>query len=81
MITLAEVARYLEIRWDSVNEIIGDDLQSWFAKTKLRSLKPTAIHKVDLGKKDKFPTIVMDLDRGTIVFVSDGKGKKLHAPF
>lgn len=79
--TLADVARHLENSWDIVRDIVGDDLQRRFAKPKLRSLKRIAIDEIYLGKRHKYLTIVMDLDRGAIVFVGEGKGEKSLEPF
>ena len=81
MMTLSDVARHLQISWDVVKSIVGEDLQRRFAKPKLRSLKRIAIDEIYLGTKHKYLTIVMDLDRGAIVFVGDGKGEKSLIPF
>ena len=81
MMTLADVARHLQVSWDVVQGIVGEDLERRFAKPKLRLLKRIAIDEISLGKKHKFLTIVMDLDRGAIVFVGDGKGKESQEPF
>lgn len=81
MMTLSDVARHLEISWDIVKDIVDDDLQRRFAKPKLRSLKRIAIDEIYLGKRHKYLTIVLDLDRGAIVFVGDGKGEKSLEPF
>ena len=81
MMTLADVARHLQIRWDIVKGIVGDDLERRFAKPKRRSLKRIAIDEIDLGKRHQYLTIVRDLDRGAIVFVGDGKGEKSLEPF
>ena len=81
MMTLADVARHLQISWDVVKGIVGDDLQRRFAQPKLRSLKRIAIDEIYLGKQHKFLTIVIDLDRGRIVSVGDGKGDKSLEPF
>ena len=75
------VGDHLQLSWDVVKGIAGDDLQRRFAKPKLRSLKRIAIDEIYLGKKHKFLTIVMDLDSGRIVFVGDGKGRKSLEPF
>ena len=81
MMTLADVARHLEISWDVVKGIVGDDLQRRFARPKLRSLKRIAIDEIYLGKRHKYLTLVMDLDRGAIVFVGEGKGEQSLEPF
>jgi len=81
MMTLADVARHLQISWDVAKGIVGDDLQRRFAKPKLRSLKRIAIDEIYLGKRHKYVTLVMDLDGGAIVFVGDGKGEQSLEPF
>ena len=81
MLTLADVARHLQVSWDVVKGIVGDDLQRRFAQPQRRSLQRIALDEISLGKRHKFLTIVMDLDRGCIVFVGDGKGEKSLEPF
>ncbi len=70
MMTLADVARHLQVSWDVVKGIVSDDFQRRFA-----------IDEIYLGKKHQFLTIVMDLDSGRIVFVGDGKGEQSLEPF
>ena len=53
MMTLADVARHVQISWDTARGIVGDDLQRRFAKPKLRSLKRIAIDESYLGKRHK----------------------------
>lgn len=81
MTTLADAARHLQISWDTVKGIVGNDLQRRFSPPKLRSLMRIAIDEIYLGKLHKYLTIVMDLDSGRIVFVGDGKGEKSLEPF
>ena len=81
MMTLSDVAHHLQISWDIVKGIVGDDLQRRFARPKLRSLKRIAIGEICLGQRHKYPTIVMDPDRGAIVIAGDGKGEKSLEPF
>ena len=79
--TLADVARHLQISWDVAKGIVGDDLQRRFAKPKLRSLKRIAIDEIDLGKRHKYLTLVLDLAGGAIVLVGEGKGEQSLEPF
>lgn len=74
-------SRHLEISWDVVKGIVGDDLQRRFSKPKLRSLQRIAIDEIYLGKRHKYLTVVMELDRGAILFVGDGKGEQSLEPF
>ena len=84
-----EVFRWLERRRQGFTRFLRRcgtassrcSLERRFAKPKLRLLKRIAIDEISLGKKHKFLTIVMDLDRGAIVFVGDGKGKESQEPF
>lgn len=45
-----------------------------FGKPKLKHLKHLAIDEISTAKEHRYPTIVMDLDSGTVVHVGRGKG-------
>ena len=81
MMTLADMARPLQISGDVAKGIVGDDLQRRFAKPTLRALKRIVIDEISLGQQRKYVTLVRDLDRGAIVFVGDGKGEQSLEPF
>jgi transposase len=81
LMTVNDVARHLDVSWDIVRGIIGDDLQRRFGRPKLKHLKRLAIDEIYVGKTHKFLTVVLDLDAGRIVFVGDGKGESALKPF
>jgi len=81
LMTVNDVARHLDVSWELVRGIVGDDLQRQFGRPKLKHLRRIAIDEIYIGKTHKFLTIVLDLDSGRIVFVGDGKGENALTPF
>jgi transposase len=69
------------VSWDVVKDIQKRSLQRKFARPRLRSLKRIAIDEIFVGKRQKFLTIVLDLDSGAVVFIGDGKSAEALDPF
>jgi transposase len=86
LMTIQDVARHLQIGWDTIKEIQASYLERKFGNPKLRNLKQIAIDEIAVGKGHHYLTVVLDLLSGAVVFVGDGKGvesleifwKKLH---
>jgi transposase len=78
--TIQDVARHLQISWDTVKEIQKRHLQRHYANPKLRYLKEIAIDEICVGRK-RFLTIVLDLRTGAVVFVGKGRGGEALEPF
>jgi len=81
MMTLKDVAKHLQLGWDCVKDIVKRNLQKRFSKPKLGHLKYLAIDEISIAKGHKYLTVVLDLDRGQVVFVGDGKGREALKPF
>jgi len=79
--TIADVAACLRISWNTVKEIVKNDLQARFSKPDLKGLKQIAIDEICIGKGHKYLTIVLDLISGAVVFVGKGKGCNSLIPF
>ena len=79
--TLTDVARHLGISWDTIKEIQRQRLEIRYAKPKLKHLKQIAIDEISIGKGHRYVTVVLDLERGAIVFVGQGKGANALDPF
>jgi transposase len=79
--TIADAADHLGVSWDVVKDIQKRSLQRKFARPRLRSLKRIAIDEIFVGKRQKFLTIVLDLDSGAVVFIGDGKSAEALDPF
>jgi transposase len=79
--TIQDVAEHLLLAWDTVKEIQAKHLQRRFGKPKLGKLKQIAIDEINIGKGQRYLTVVLDLLSGAIVFVGDGKGGDALKPF
>jgi len=79
--TIKDVACHLGVGWDTVKDIQKRNLQRRFAKPKLKHLKRLAIDEISIGRGHRYLTVVLDLDRGAVVFVGTGKGADSLLPF
>lgn len=79
--TIQGVARYLGVSWDLIKRIQKDNLNKRYRLPKLAKVKRIAIDEIYQGKKLGYLTIVMDLQRGAVIYVGDGKGADALIPF
>lgn len=73
--TISEVANISGLCWDTVKEIHKQKLLRKYRNKQLKNLKYIAIDEHYLGKKQKFITIVINIETGEVVYVGKGKGK------
>jgi transposase len=69
------------VGWDLIKDLTKSDLASRYRQPKLRHLKHLAIDEICIGRGHRYRTLVLDLDRGAIVFVGKGKGADALIPF
>jgi len=74
LMTIQDVAMHLEVSWDVIKEIQKRDLQRRFAKVRLKDVRQIAIDEISVGKGHRYVTIVLDLERGAVLHVGEGKG-------
>src|SRR5215207_4419879 len=79
--TIRDVAKHLDVGWDTIKEIQKRDLSRRYAKPKLKHLRRIAIDEIAVAKGHRYLTVVMDLQSGAVVFVGDGKGVEALLPF
>ena len=79
--TIREVALHLGVSWDVIKDIQKRDLSRRFAQPKLKHLRHLALDEIAIAKGHRYLTVVLDLDRGAVVFVGEGKGAKAWKPF
>jgi transposase len=79
--TIQDVARHLQVSWDTIKDIQARSLRKRFGKPKLHKLKQIAIDEIAIGKGHRYLTVVLDLLSGAVVFVGDGKGADALKPF
>lgn len=82
-LTIEAIARLLRVGWDLIKEIVKADLGRRYADPLRHSprLRRIAIDEIAVRKGHCYLTIVLDLDRGAVVFVGDGKGADALQPF
>jgi transposase len=81
LMTISDVARYLEIPWSTVKDIHKRHLKKKYGKPNLKNLHTLAIDEISNGKGHKYLTIVLNLENGAVVFVGEGKGTDALLPF
>ena len=79
--TLLDLARHLQVGWDTVKDILKRHLSRRCRRVRLRDLRQIAIDEIAIAKGHKYLTIVLDLLSGAVVFVGAGKGAAALAPF
>ncbi|MBK6957345.1 MAG: ISL3 family transposase [Nitrosomonas sp.] len=79
--TIQAVARHLGVSWDLVKGIQKDNLNKRYRLPKLAKIKRIALDEIYQGKKLGYLTIVLDLQRGAVIFVGNGKGADALIPF
>lgn len=81
LMTIQDVAKHLDVSWDTVKYIQALSLQRRFGKPKLHKLRQIAIDEIAVGKGGRYLTVVLNLLSGAVVFVGDGKGVDALKPF
>jgi transposase len=79
--TIQDVARHLQVGWDTIKDIQKRDLQRRFQKPRYSKLKHIAIDEIAVGQGHRYLTVVLNLLTGAVVFVGDGKGSDALEPF
>lgn len=81
LMTISDVARFLDLSWDTVKEIEKRYLKRRFEKPSLRGVERIAIDEIAVRKGHAYMTVVLNLDTGRILHVGDGKGADALEPF
>jgi transposase len=72
--TILDVAAWLELSWDTVKEVVKKRLEKDYRRIGYRHVRRIGIDEIYLGKRKKYVTLVVDLDKGRIIWVGQGKG-------
>jgi transposase len=79
--TVKDVAQHLGVSWDLVREIQQQHLERSLATINLRKLRYVGIDEFAVGKGHRYVTVVLDMERGAVVHVAEGKGTDSVKPF
>lgn len=75
IMTLLDVAVLTTLSWDTVKEIAKRRLRRDYGRIDLKGLRYLSIDEIYVGKQRGYYTLVMDIESGRIVWVSQGRGK------
>jgi transposase len=78
---LIDVAALTHLGWDTVKEIVKEDLAQRYKSLSLKEVKRIAIDEIHIGTKAKFYTLVIDLESGHIIHVAKGRGAEALRKF
>ena len=79
--SIKAVARFLNVSWDIVKDILKTHLNNKYSYIPLGSLQFLAIDEISIKKGHKYLTCVYDLETGRVVFVGDGRSSDTLKPF
>ena len=72
--TMADVSKLLRVSWDTVKDILKTELGRKYSRPDLKGLRYIGIDEFAVAKGHIYMTIVVDLEKGRIVYVGEGKG-------
>ena len=72
--TMADVAKFVQMSWDTVKDILKTELGRKYSRPDLSGLRYIGIDEFAVAKGHIYMTIVVDLETGRIVYVGEGKG-------
>jgi transposase len=73
--TLLDVAELTALNWDTVKDIVKRRLRRDYGRIDLRGVRYLSIDEIYVGKRRGYYTLIMDLESGRILWVSQGRGK------
>jgi transposase len=81
MMTIQDIALYLDVTWGIVKDIQKRNLTRKYKQIPLGALREIAIDEICIGRGHKYFTVVLDLRTGAVVFIGSGKGANALKPF
>lgn len=73
--TLLDVAELTVLNWDTVKDIVKRRLRRDYGRIDLRGVRYLSIDEIYVGKRRGYYTLIMDIESGRILWVSQGRGK------
>jgi len=72
---MSDVAALTLLSWDTVKSILKSHLEKDYRQPALKRVRSLGIDEINLGRKQRFYTIVIDLEDGRILWAKPGRGK------
>jgi transposase len=73
--TLLDVAELTGLSWNTVKDIVKRRLKRNYGRIDLHGVRYLSIDEIYVGKRRGYYTLVMNLENGRIIWVSQGRGK------
>jgi len=79
--TINSIASHLKVSWDLIKEIQKINLQEKYNRLKAQNIRYLAIVEVSSQKGHKYLAVVMDLKSGAVIYVANGRKKRILMDF
>lgn len=79
--TIYHVALLLAMGWDTVKEIYKGHLEKRLTKRTLTGVRYIAVDEFAIRKGHTYMTVVMDLEKGAILYAAEGRDAQALVPF
>jgi transposase len=81
VMTVAEVARHLQLDWKTVKEIDKQYLEAHYGQPNYDGLRILAVDEISVRKGHKYLTVVLDYETGHVIYVFKGRKAKTLTRF
>ena len=81
VLSVADVARHLELDWKTVRAIDKTFLEEAYGQTDYQGLRLLAVDEIALKKGHSYMTVVIDYETGRVVWMGEGRGKETLREF
>jgi len=79
--TLKDIAQHLGLHWNTVRDIVKENLKRELKRRSLHDLKCLGVDEITVGKCHKYMTVVVDLESGEVVYAAEGRDEKALGKF
>ena len=85
--SLSAIAKYYGLDWDTVKNLEKDWLTRKYRRIRMSDVRIIGINEIHVGhewvdgkRRQKYMTVVRDMESGAVLFTGDGKGSKALTP-
>ena len=86
--SLSAISRYYGLDWDTVKNLEKDWLTRKYRRIRMSDVRIIGIDEIHVGhewvdgkRRQKYMTVVRDMESGAVLFTGDGKGSEALTPF
>lgn len=79
--SFSAVARRLDMSWDQVDTIMRRAVRRGLERKQPRPSRRIGIDETSFQKRHEYVTVILDQERGDVLYVADGRGQEALDPF